>query len=32
MAAEQILVIQHPPYSPDLAHANFLLFPGIKRI
>jgi hypothetical protein len=23
-------VISHPPYSPDLASCNFLLFPKIK--
>jgi RNase P/RNase MRP subunit p29 len=27
MAARQIKVIQHQPHSPDLALANFFLFP-----
>jgi hypothetical protein len=31
MAARQFQVIQHPPYSMDLAPANFLLFLKVKR-
>jgi hypothetical protein len=31
MAAKQFKVIEHPPYSPDLALANFFLFPKVKR-
>ncbi len=31
MAARQFKVIEHPPYSPDLAPADFFLFPKVKR-
>jgi histone-lysine N-methyltransferase SETMAR len=31
MAARQFKMIEHPPYSPDLAPANFFLFPKVKR-
>jgi hypothetical protein len=31
MAARQIWVFQHQPYLPDLASANFFLFPRVKR-
>jgi histone-lysine N-methyltransferase SETMAR len=31
MAARDFRVIDHPPYSPDLAPADFFLFPTIKR-
>jgi histone-lysine N-methyltransferase SETMAR len=31
MAARQFQIIDHPPYSPDLAPANFFLFPSVKR-
>jgi histone-lysine N-methyltransferase SETMAR len=31
IAARQFKVIEHPPYSPDLAPANFFLFPKVKR-
>ena len=31
MAAKQLQVIEHPPYSPDLAPADFFLFPKIKK-
>jgi predicted acetyltransferase len=31
MAARQFMVIEHHPYSPDLAPANFFLFPKVKR-
>ncbi len=31
MAARQFKVIEHPPYSRDLAPANFFLFPKVKR-
>jgi histone-lysine N-methyltransferase SETMAR len=31
MAARQFKVIKHPPYSPDLALADFFLFPKVKR-
>jgi hypothetical protein len=30
LASKSIYVIQHPPYSPDLAPANFFLFPKVK--
>lgn len=29
-AANQITVLSHPPYSPDLAPADFFLFPKLK--
>ncbi len=31
MAARQFKVVEHLPYSPDLALANFFLFPKVKR-
>jgi hypothetical protein len=31
MAARQFKVIEHLPYSPDLAPADFFLFPKVKR-
>jgi hypothetical protein len=31
-ASKQITVLEHPPYSPDLAPNNFFLFPTIKEI
>ncbi len=31
MATKQFQVIEHPPYSPDLAPADFFLFPEVKR-
>ena len=27
-----IEVLRHPPYSPDLAHCDFFLFPKLKNI
>jgi histone-lysine N-methyltransferase SETMAR len=24
-------ILDHPPYSPDLAHSDCLLFPGLKK-
>ncbi len=30
-ATRGIKTINHPPYSPDLASANFFLFPTVKR-
>jgi transposase len=32
LANKQITVLEHPPYSPDLAPNNFFLFPKIKHI
>jgi hypothetical protein len=29
---KQITVLEHPPYSPDLAPDDFFLFPKIKEI
>jgi hypothetical protein len=29
--ARDIRLIEHPPYSPDLAPANYFLFPRVKR-
>jgi histone-lysine N-methyltransferase SETMAR len=31
LAKKQIQVILHPPYSPDLAQADYFLFPTLKR-
>jgi transposase len=30
LAKHQISVVPHPPYSPDLAPADFFLFPKLK--
>jgi hypothetical protein len=30
--SKQITVLEHPPYSPDLAPRDFFLFPKIKEI
>jgi len=30
LAKHQTSVVPHPPYSPDLAPANFFLFPKLK--
>jgi hypothetical protein len=32
LATEQITVLEHPAYSPDLACSDFFLFPKIKKI
>jgi len=32
LATKQITVLEHPAYSPDLAHNDFFLFPKIKEI
>jgi histone-lysine N-methyltransferase SETMAR len=32
LASKQITVLEHPPYSPDLAFSDFFLFPKIKAI
>ena len=29
---KNIAVLEHPPYSPDLAHCDFYLFPKIKSV
>jgi len=31
IAARGIRTIRHPPYSPDLAPADYFLFPTVKR-
>ena len=31
LAKHQTSVVPHPPYSPDLAPADFFLFPKLKR-
>jgi histone-lysine N-methyltransferase SETMAR len=31
LAKKSIQVLPHPPYSPDLAPADFFLFPELKR-
>jgi hypothetical protein len=32
LASKQITVLEHPPYSPDLAIEDFFLFPKVKEI
>jgi histone-lysine N-methyltransferase SETMAR len=32
LAARGVQVIEHPPYSPDLAPADFFLFPKVKSV
>ena len=32
LATKQIIVLEHPAYSPDLASSDFFLFPKIKEI
>jgi hypothetical protein len=32
LASKQITVLQHPPYSQDLAPNDFFLFPKMKEI
>ena len=32
LATKNITVLEHPPYSPDLAPCNFYLFPKIKSV
>jgi hypothetical protein len=32
LATEQITVLEHPAYSPDLAPSDFFLFPKIKEV
>jgi transposase len=31
LAKEKVKILPHPPYSPDLAPADFFLFPRLKR-
>jgi histone-lysine N-methyltransferase SETMAR len=31
LAARRVKMIEHPPYSPDLAPADFFLFPKVKK-
>ncbi len=31
LAARHVQMLQHPPYSPDLAPANFFLFPEVNK-
>jgi transposase len=32
LAEKQIAVLEHPPYSPDLAPCDFFLFPKVKSV
>jgi [histone H3]-lysine36 N-dimethyltransferase SETMAR len=32
LASQNVKVLQHPPYSPDLAPADFFLFPRLKKV
>ena len=31
-ASEQVIVLNHPPYSPDLSPCDFFLFPRLKKM
>ena len=31
LAANDVLLVTHPPYSPDLALCDWFLFPSVKR-
>ena len=31
LAADDVQLVTHPPYSPDLDHCGWFLFPSIKR-
>jgi hypothetical protein len=32
LAEKQTAVLEHPPYSPDLAPCDFFLFPKVKSV
>ena len=32
LAKNKITTLDHPPYSPDLAHCDFSLFPKVKNV
>ena len=32
LAAEKVKVLNNPPYSPDLSHCDFFLFPRLKKM
>ena len=32
LASEKVKVLNHPPYSPDLSHCDFFLFPMLKKM
>ena len=32
LAKNNIAVLEHPPYSPDLAPCDFFLFPKLKEV
>ena len=32
LASEKVKVLNHPPYSPDLSHCDFFLFPRLKKM
>ena len=32
LASEKVIVLNHPPYSPDLRPCDFFLFPRLKKI
>ena len=31
-ASEKVVVLNHPPYSPDLSPCDFFLFPKLKKM
>ncbi|KZC11683.1 Histone-lysine N-methyltransferase SETMAR [Dufourea novaeangliae] len=32
VAKRSVIVLEHPPYSPDMAPADFFLFPRLKGV
>ena len=32
LASVKVKVLNHPPYSPDLSHCDFFLFPRLKKM
>ena len=32
LSSENLIVLNHPPYSPDLSPCDFFLFPRLKKM
>jgi histone-lysine N-methyltransferase SETMAR len=32
LASKEIIVLEHPPFTPDLARSDFFLFPNIRKV
>ena len=32
LTSKKVNVLNHPPYSPDLSHSDFFLFPRLKKM